>query len=80
MLCVKNIRLDYGQLKGQGRYRITARENPVISWAAEADGKNVRQAAYRLRVWCGPRTLWDTGWVESEEQEAVYGGAVLPKE
>ena len=38
MLCVKNIRLDYGQLKGQGRYRITARENPVISWAAEADG------------------------------------------
>lgn len=80
MLCVKNIRLDYGQLKGQGRYRITARENPVISWAAEADGKNVRQAAYRLRVWCGPGTLWDTGWVESEEQEAVYGGAVLPKE
>lgn len=53
----KNIRLDYGQLKSQGRYRITERENPVFSWAA-ADGRNVRQAAYRLRVWCGTRTLW----------------------
>ncbi|MCI9337039.1 MAG: hypothetical protein HFH93_05775 [Lachnospiraceae bacterium] len=49
--------MDYGQLKSQGRYRITERENPVFSWAA-ADGRNVRQAAYRLRVWCGTRTLW----------------------
>lgn len=80
MLRVKNIRLDYGQLKGQGRYRITERENPVFSWAAEADGRNVSQAAYRLRVWCGTQTLWDTGWVESDAQEAVYGGTALPEE
>lgn len=80
MIQVTSLRLDYGKLQKENRYRITENPNPVFSWAVQSDGSNVTQEACSVKVWSEAGTLWETGWTESTEQEIVYDGSVLPKE
>ena len=67
------------RLRKSARYRITE-DAPRFSWAAQATHRNAVQAAYRLQVRSDEQQLWDSGWVESDAQEAVYTGAPLPAE
>ncbi len=80
MIQVTNIRLDYGKLQKENRYRITENPNPVFSWAVQSDGSNVTQEACSVKVWSQEELLWETGWTASTEQEIVYAGAELPRE
>ncbi len=80
MLQITQIRLDYGSLKKENRYRITDNSNPVFSWTVLSDGTNVTQEAFAVRVWSGEEVLWDTGWQRSRETEIVYAGRELPLE
>lgn len=62
-------------------------DRPRFSWKINNDGKekDVRQTAYRLLVSSSPEKLkdgkgdlWDTGWIDSEEQLWIpYGGTPL---
>lgn len=76
---ITEISMNYSPLRGPARCRITE-GNPVFSWAAAADHSEAFQTAYRLEVLCGSRSLWDTGWVETDAQSASYAGGVLPAE
>ncbi|SEF83157.1 alpha-L-rhamnosidase [Nonomuraea solani] len=51
---------------------------PRLSWRLASDRRGDAQTAYRIRV-NGPGGVlaWDSGWVESEEVAADYGGAPL---
>ena len=78
MIKANRIRLEYGRTYEDG-YCVIESKKPVITWAV--DSCKAPQAAYRLRVICGERILWDTNWVETDEQKAVYGGeAFIPGE
>ena len=72
------IRLDYGRLKGDSRFRTIATRNPVISWAAQATAPGVAQAAFRVTVRTSSEELWDSGWTESREQHVAYQGKAFP--
>lgn len=72
------IYVDRGLLRGTNAYRITGSAAPVISWAAQNDTRGALQSAYRITVSCGDRTLWDSSWVTSSSQQAVYAGGALP--
>lgn len=61
------------------RYRITE-QHPVFSWSVSALHRNAVQRAYSLQILCGTELLWDTGWIETARQEAVYTGGPLPVE
>lgn len=80
MIKVSRLRLNHGALQEELRCRVTGEASPRFSWAVLSDGQNGRQAACRLKVWCGTKSLWDSGWMDTEEQEAAYGGAPLPTE
>lgn len=91
MVRVTGIRLDYGRIhRGNGkpdrngehnnRYRITENKNPIFSWAVQSDGLDGIQEAYSLRVHSGGEVFWETGWIGSRKQEAVYAGRALPEE
>ncbi|MGG1639032.1 family 78 glycoside hydrolase catalytic domain [Paenibacillus sp. NRS-1760] len=52
--------------------------SPRFSWKLHADGRDVRQSAYRLRVSTGNQELWDTGKVYSDQSVHVkYAGPAL---
>ena len=80
MIQVTNIRLDYGKLQKDNRYRITENPNPVFSWAVRSDGDNVTQEACFVKVWSEGEIFWETGWITSKEQEITYAGAKFPHE
>ncbi len=40
---------------------------PRLSWRLESDEPGQRQTAYRIRVCCDKRTVWDTGAVRSDD-------------
>lgn len=61
----------------RGDYCVCDRRVPMFSWAAFHSEKNQSQSAYRLIVDVDGRTLWDSDWVESESQRAVYAGQPL---
>ncbi|MBQ5840754.1 MAG: family 78 glycoside hydrolase catalytic domain [Clostridia bacterium] len=67
------------RLRKTARYRITE-DAPRFSWAAQATHHNAVQQAYRLQIRSEAALLWDSGWVESAQQEAFYDGAPLPAE
>ena len=69
-----NVSLDYGRLKINPRTRVTDSDNPVFSWGALNDRRNARQKACRLQA-----AGWDSGWVETSEQQLRYEGTPLPK-
>ena len=71
--------MNHIRLRKSARYRITE-EAPRFSWAAQATHRNAVQQAYRLQVRSKEALLWDTGWVESAQQEALYSGEPLPIE
>ncbi len=78
MIKPHRIRLEYGKVIEAG-YCIIEGQSPSITWAINSAGAG--QAAYRIVVRCGNHNLWDTSWVETHEQKAVYKGqAFIPGE
>lgn len=71
-------RVNRGRLQKDFRYRTVEGGNPLISWGVLGGEAGAYQSAYRLRVSCGQDELWDSGWVESSEQSALYAGKELP--
>lgn len=71
--------MNNNRLRKSERYRLTE-ETPRFSWAARVNHPNAAQKAYRMQVCSEDALLWDTGWVESAEQEARYEGEPLPVE
>lgn len=52
--------------------------HPIFSWKAGCDKCGVNQAAYCLKVWEEEECVaWESGWVQSEDFRAAYGGASL---
>jgi len=72
------IRVDYGALKGDSRFRTIATRNPVISWAAQATVAGTFQAAFRVTVRTASEELWDSAWTEGRKQQVTYQGKALP--
>ena len=79
MVQLLRIYMNNSRLHKSARYRITE-EAPRFSWAAQATHRNAVQQAYRLQVRSEEALLWDSGWVESARQEALYEGESLPAE
>ena len=53
-------------------------EKPAFSWKLLSDGRNIRQAACRIRVLKNERTVWDTGLLATDQSlYHVYGGEPL---
>ena len=50
---------------------------PVFTWAARHSRDGARQSAYAVTVTDGDTCLWDSGWVQTTQQRAVYGGVPL---
>ena len=78
MIEVRELYLDYGRLFSDARFCITDTKKPIFSWSVISDTDNDRQTAYHVQVAVGKTILWDSGWVESTEQTAVYAGKELP--
>lgn len=76
---VSHIYMNNGKLRGSTRYRITETA-PVFSWAVKASYENAHQTAYLLQIFCGDVCLWDSGWMETRQQEAAYAGDALPSD
>ena len=76
MLKIKDLYISGGRTKADIRYNLTDSAFPRFSWSLE--GGEPRQKGYRARAFCGETLLWDSGFVASEEQEALYAGAPLP--
>lgn len=72
------IRIDYGRLRGDARFRAVASARPVISWAVLSDANGKAQSAYQIIVSSRDKCLWDSGWVASSSQSVRYDGAPLP--
>lgn len=64
----------YGQRQPQA-----LTERPDFSWRLAGDGRNIRQEAYRLRVYDSDlKVFWDSGRVESDAQHNIpYEGPAL---
>lgn len=78
MLSITSLRLDHGSWEDSPRGQITDSPAPSFDWAAVSDSKNDGQTAYRATVKQAESLLWDSGWVESEEQTCTYSGLPLP--
>lgn len=50
---------------------------PRFSWAAEHSDDGQRQSAYHIVVKNDSGYKWDTGWIDSQEQSAIYEGEIL---
>ncbi len=79
MVQLIRIYMNNNRLRKSARYRITE-EAPRFSWAAQATHRNAVQQAYRLQVRSEAALLWDSGWIETAQQEALYNGEPLPVE
>ena len=77
MLKLTNVSADYGRLKESVRSRLTGPQ-PLFSWGAVSDRPNARQTACRLRVQAAGN-VWDSGWIETDEQSLRYAGPALPE-
>jgi alpha-L-rhamnosidase len=73
------VRMNHGRLSKSDRYRVTE-GCPTFSWGAFSDHINARQAAYQIQVHSAQQVLWQTAWIETVDQEAVYAGEALPKD
>ena len=78
MIEVRELYLDCGRLFSDARFCITDSKTPMFSWSVVSDTDNDRQTAYRAQVTMGKTSLWDSGWVETSAQSAVYAGKNLP--
>ncbi|MBE6883649.1 MAG: hypothetical protein E7487_03490 [Ruminococcaceae bacterium] len=66
--------------RGSSKAAVVANQTPVFSWGIKHEDNNRRQKAWNIRVIDlndSERLLWDSGWVCSDEQEAVYAGEAL---
>lgn len=50
---------------------------PRLSWKPTGEGRDLRQAGYRVRVYADGETLWDTGNVDGEDLTVYYDGPPL---
>ena len=78
MLKLHTLYLDGSPLDREDYSRITDAASPRFSWCADSSRPDNRQIARRITVLHGDRLLWDSGWVESDAQEALYAGSALP--
>lgn len=78
MLKITDLRLDFGDWGEHPRNQLTASSTPFFGWMAVSDRRNDGQAAWHALVHDGERLLWDSGWVETEEQGCRYAGEPLP--
>lgn len=69
------IRLENGKISEKTEYCVVERMKPSVTWAIAAVESVAYQTAYRLTVQRGKEILWDTDWVMTPEQKAVYDGA-----
>ena len=60
------------------KYAVSHTQRPMFSWGAEHTLKNAVQSEYRICVEFAGEVLWDSGFVKSDLQTAVYGGSPLP--
>ena len=68
--------------RGSGRAEVTASREPVFSWGASHEDGGRVQSAWRISVYDllePEKSLWESGWVQSGEQEAKYAGEPLPQ-
>lgn len=77
MLTITSIRLDHGFWGDEPRLQITDSSTPIFDWSAASNNRNDFQSAYRAVVKQNNRILWDSDWVESNEQTCIYDGKPL---
>lgn len=70
-----NIRIEYGRTDA-AKVCIIESPAPMFSWACAVCGAE-QQTAYTLRITRGEATVWETGWVQSAEQQCRYAGPAL---
>lgn len=68
-----DLRVDFAD----GAMPVTENRKPVLSWAAVHSGQNQCQTGYRIIAERNSSVIWDSGYVESSGQTAVYGGEPL---
>lgn len=71
--CAENLRVDYDARA----CILTDNPNPTFTWAAKHTKEGASQSAYRICVTDSKTTVWDSGFVPTSEQKAVYAGPSL---
>lgn len=74
IFCPTNMKVNY--MKSE--YAVADTQNPIFSWGARHQIQDSRQAAYCIKVTHMNEVLWDSGFVYSSSQTAVYAGRPLP--
>ena len=57
---------------------VTATMYPIFTWSATHSEKNASQSAYSIKVSHNDSILWDSGFIYSSSNSAVYNGKALP--
>ena len=70
MLKITSVFIDGGRIREGCRYCTVDSTNPVFGWAAASSRDSNGQSACRVMVE-GDSLLWDSGWVEKEEQRSI---------
>ena len=70
---VVNQKIDGDEMQGC----VIENRTPRFSWAAEHSDDGQRQSAYHIVVKNDSGCKWDTGWIDSQEQSAIYEGEIL---
>ncbi|MBO5275438.1 MAG: family 78 glycoside hydrolase catalytic domain [Clostridia bacterium] len=74
MLKITVLFIDGGRLREGCRFCTIDSATPRFSWSAASSETDNMQSACRVCV----EGFWDSGWVETDEQELTYGGLPLP--
>ena len=56
---------------------LTDREKPIFAWVIAGGEGSVRQASYSVTVKCAGETVYESGEIKTERQNAEYAGASL---
>ena len=74
-----NLCADFQPLDSEyGRCHVIESANPVLSWGAASDTPSSCQSAYLVKLYCGEKQLFDSGWTASEAQRCKVS-ADLPE-
>lgn len=80
MLKINRLYMQFAPLGKDPRTRVTETAAPCFSWSVTAARRGAAQTACRVRVRTSREQLWDSGWLETTEQQLDYAGPSLPAE